>query len=64
MDEKSIGAKLKELRAERSLAEVADKVGITASALSNYEQGLRIPRDSIKRKLADYFNVGIEDLFF
>lgn len=59
-----IGQKLRELRGERSVSEVANAVGIAQSTLSMYENGDRIPRDSIKIKLARYFDVSIEELFY
>lgn len=59
-----VGQKLRELRGERSASEVAKAVGIAQSTLSMYENGDRIPRDSIKIKLARYFDVSIEELFY
>jgi transcriptional regulator with XRE-family HTH domain len=60
----NIGQKLRELRGEKSVTEVANAVGIAQSTLSMYENGERIPRDSIKVKLAKYFGVSIEELFY
>jgi transcriptional regulator with XRE-family HTH domain len=59
-----IGARLRELRGSKSITEVADAIGIAQSTLSMYENGERIPRDSIKIKLAKYYGVSIETLFF
>ena len=64
MNVKKIGEKLKELRGEQSLQKVASDIGITTSALSNYEQGLRIPRDEIKLKLANYYNSTVQIIFY
>ena len=52
------------LRGDRTQSEVAKDIGITASAYSNYEQGIRIPRDTIKRKIADYYGKTVEYIFF
>lgn len=60
----SLGEKLKALRGSKSVAEVAREVGISQSALSMYENGQRIPRDSIKIRLARYYKTSIESLFF
>lgn len=60
----NIGQKLRELRGGKSVVEVANAVGIAQSTLSMYENGERIPRDSIKVKLANYFGVSIEELFY
>lgn len=60
----SLGDKLKALRGTRSVAEVAREIGISQSALSMYENGQRIPRDSIKIRLARYYKTSIESLFY
>ncbi len=64
MDAKEIGKKLKELRGERRINEVAEALGISPSALSMYETGTRIPRDVIKIKIANYYGVNISDIFY
>ena len=63
-DRKSIGSKLVILRGNRSQKEVADSIGISVSALSMYETNNRVPRDSVKIRLADYSNVTVQELFF
>lgn len=62
----TIGETLKELRIAKgkSLQEVANAVGITTSALSNYECNIRVPRDTIKIALADYYNKPIQKIFY
>lgn len=37
--------------------ELADKLGVTYSAISNYERGQRIPKMETLEAIADYFNV-------
>ncbi len=64
MDKKAIGKRLVKLRAKRSQAEVCKVVGITQQALSAYETGLRMPRDEIKIKLANYYNRTVQYIFF
>lgn len=64
MNSKEIGTKLIELRGNRTQEEVANAVGISASALSMYENGERIPRDNIKIRLADYYKKPIHKIFF
>lgn len=64
MDKKKIAENLRTLRGSRSLAQVAQDIGVTAPALSNYEQGLRIPRDEIKVRLAKYYGQSVESIFF
>jgi transcriptional regulator with XRE-family HTH domain len=59
-----IGKRLLELRGEKSQAEVTQAVGISDSALSMYECGERIPRDSVKVKLAQYYKTTVQKIFF
>ncbi len=64
-----MGKKLKELRKAQNLSQkqVADKIGVTLSAYSNYEQGIREPSYDILKKLCKLFDVtsdyllGLED---
>lgn len=60
----SIGMKLKALRGQRTQQEVADKVGITKSALAMYERDKRVPRDEVKVKLADFYGETVQSIFF
>ena len=63
-DTKEIGAKLRALRGNRSTYEVAEAVGISPSAVNMYELGERVPRDSIKVKLARYYGKKVSEIFF
>lgn len=60
----NLGEKLKALRGDRNRDEVALAVGISSSALGMYECNRRVPRDGIKKKLAEYYGVSIQQLFF
>ena len=60
----TIGEKLVRLRGEKTQKKVAEDLGISISALSMYETDSRVPRDSIKIRLADYYGLNIADLFF
>ena len=64
MDAKTIGERLVKLRGEKSRDEVAKSIGVSSSAIAMYELGERIPRDSIKIALANYYGVKIETLFY
>lgn len=60
----AIGQKLIMLRGQRSREQIAAALGISVSAMQMYENGRRVPRDEIKIKLADYYNVSVDELFF
>lgn len=66
MNSKIIGNNLLELRKKykKTTKEVANSCNISRSAISMYENGKRIPRDDIKIKLANYYNVSIEEIFY
>ena len=64
LDAKKIGANLKSLRGNKTQREVANALGITTMAISQYENGDRIPRDEIKVKISKYYNRSIDELFF
>lgn len=64
MDAKKIGKRIRELRGETSAPEFAKAIGSSVSAIFMYESGERIPRDEVKIKIARYFGVSIESLFF
>jgi len=64
-----MGKRLKQLRELKRVGQkdVAQAIGVTIAAYSNYEQGLREPSNQILIKLCAYFEVtagyllGIED---
>ena len=60
----TIGEKLKKLRGNKTLITVANDLGITPSSLSNYENGYRIPKDEVKKKLAIYYGKTVDEIFF
>lgn len=64
MKKGSMMDKLIALRGERSRTQVAEAVGISVSALQMYENGQRVPRDDIKVKLARFYGVSVEYLFY
>ena len=57
MDSEKIAQTLVELRGARPRAEVA-------TALAMYETGARIPRDETKRKIAQYYEKTVEEIFY
>ena len=55
---------MKELRDDRSMAEVAQALGISRQAYWKYEAGEIVPSDEMKVKIAQYFQVSVSMLFF
>lgn len=60
----STGAKLKELRGNKTQQEAAEGIGIMKSALAMYERDERVPRDEVKVRIANYYGVSVMFLFF
>lgn len=56
--------RLRRLREEKGMEqqEVADKLGISRSAIGMYERGKREPNDEIKKRIADFFNCSVDYL--
>ena len=66
MDAVKIGNRLRceREKKKKSLRQVSEAVEISRSALAMYENGHRIPRDSVKARLAKYYGKSITTLFF
>ena len=64
MEKTTIGRRLAYLRGGRTRAEVAEKIGISPSALAMYELGYRMPRDEIKVLLAGLYGITVQSLFY
>lgn len=54
------------LRVEKGISQrqVADAVGISQSSYAMIEGGHRHPRKDVEKKLADFFGVTVDELFF
>lgn len=59
MTNKEIGKKIRAMRLSRGMTqdELADAIGMSASAVAMYEAGRRRPKDDAAEALADTFNV-------
>lgn len=60
----STGEILRELRGDRTQEAVACDLGIKKSSWSMYERNERVPRDELKAKIARYFGVPVQNIFF
>lgn len=60
-----VGAKIKEYRKNNGLKqdELAKKIGVGKTTISNYEVGLRSPKKPQMIRLAEVFGVSIDDFF-
>ena len=61
---KIVGERLRTARGDRQRSEIAEKAGISLSAIQMYEDGKRMPRDTVKIRLSKVLGVGIADLFY
>ena len=63
---KTVAERIKDARKDKgcTVEELAKACGITDSAVQMYECGQRVPRDSIKILMADYFGMTVQELFF
>ena len=44
--------------------ELGAAVGTSSSAINMYECGQRVPRDDIKIKIAEFFGLSVESIFY
>lgn len=60
----SFAENLKQLRKEKGIsqASLAKTIGISQSAVGYWERGQKIPSSEMAKKLANYFNVTVDEL--
>ena len=63
-DPKVVGERLKAVRGIRTRTGVAKELGISYSLLSFYEIGERVVSPKNRKKIADYYGVSEESLFY
>ena len=66
IDRIEIGRRLRELRKTRGLSslDLSKEIGTSRSAIQMYEAGKRLPRDEIKTRLADFYKLSVDEMFF
>ena len=64
MDAKEIGNRLCKLRGNKTQKMVADGIGVCQSTYAMYESGQRVPSDENKKKLAEFFNMTVQAIFY
>ena len=62
----TVGNKISQLRNEKKVtrSDLSKAIGVSRSAIAMYERGERIPKDSIKVKIAAFFGKSVESIFF
>lgn len=58
------GEKIQKLRGNRKKQIVADAIGVSYSSYVKYERDERRPSDDVKKKIAKFFGVSVESIFF
>ena len=58
------GKRLRQLRGIRTRAGVARELNMAYSTLQSYEEGTRTPSGRMKKKLADYYGIPVEFIFY
>lgn len=64
MKDMTTGERLRALRGTRSQEEVAEAIGVSQSAICAYENDLRVPRDDVKVRIANYYKRSVAFIFF
>ena len=66
MKKVTVGRKLQALRKSNKLSieDVCDKVFISKSSLQKYETDRRVPRDNVKKRLAEFYGTTVSNIFF
>lgn len=59
-----VGKKLRKLRGDTPVPEVAKAWGVDVSTVYYYEAGRMTPKDDVKIRIAKYFGKSIEEIFF
>lgn len=64
MDQKKIGAFLKELRREKQLTQeqLAEILGVTNRSVSRWENGVNMPDFDLVIEIANYYDISIEEI--
>ena len=62
----SAGSIMKEMRKSKgeSRAKMAELLGISPSAIYQYEVDMKRPRDDLKVRIAEHFGSSVQDIFF
>lgn len=56
--------KIAELRGGMSRQQLAQELQVSKSSLDKYERGERVPRDNVKKRIAQYFGKTVQEIFY
>ena len=60
----ALGEKLRKLRGDKTLQEVATAIGVNTTVISRYESGKRTPVPGTLKKLAHFYQTAYSELNF
>jgi transcriptional regulator with XRE-family HTH domain len=58
------GEKMRKLRGKKPRRFVAKEIGVSYSSYMKYERNERTPSDSVKKRIAKFYGVSVESIFF
>ena len=60
----TVGEKLRKMRGKRKKQVIADAIGVSYNTYVKYERDERRPGDDVKKRIANFFGVSVESIFF
>jgi DNA-binding XRE family transcriptional regulator len=63
-DRVKVGQRLRALRGSRTLEDVANALEVSTMAVSLWERGERMPNDTMKVKIANFYKKSVMAIFF
>lgn len=63
-DRVKVGQRLRALRGSRTLEDVANALEVSTMAVSLWERGERMPNDTMKVKIANFYKKSVMTIFF
>lgn len=64
LDKAEIGRRLRDIRRYRSQREIAEELGVSTTAVGNYERGEHTPPDDVKVRYAEISGKTVQEIFF
>ena len=64
LDRAEVGRRLRDIRKYRSQREIAQELGVSITAVGNYERGEHTPPDEVKVRYANMSGKTVQEFFF